>query len=387
MSKMIKIYSEEGRTYAQTPYDKYYIKQVKAIGAKWDGSCWSVSDEQADELIKLVEQTYDCSAAELMASLKSSEELADKLTNAEEIVLPVMHKCGEREYANSSDIAWGLRRAGYDVTAEMVKQIAVDEAGVYDIEINCGNDVEIEIEVELVSGDDVYLLAYEMYSDIKSGGHRMEWDEAVKMLEDAGGSVTFANHTYSLPVAKDGKDEDGRHSMVVTEVTVDTYHQKAVISQEEGKVVDYIYYQFLLDLPKEDGKALYDRAKEVLASYKRVRKSLQKVKLIDRDYPESHHTVYEIECFAKIRGEEEELLMITYEQTADNSERVWIRPDGTLAQYVSYVCNRATGRTTFYRSGAKKSYYGTDDYIRWDEEGNMIYYDDGVDVRINAIRQ
>lgn len=176
-------------------------------------------------------------------------------------------------------------------------------------------------------------------------------------------------------------------SMVVTEVTVDTYHQKAVISQEEGKVVDYIYYQFLLDLPKEDGKALYDRAKEVLASYKRVRKSLQKVKLIDRDYPESHHTVYEIECFAKIRGEEEELLMITYEQTADNSERVWIRPDGTLAQYVSYVCNRATGRTTFYRSGAKKSYYGTDDYIRWDEEGNMIYYDDGVDVRINAIRQ
>lgn len=385
MSKMIKIYSEEGRTYAQTPYDKYYIKQVKAIGAKWDGSCWSVSDEQADELTKLVEQTYDCNAAELMASLKSSEELADKLTNAEEIVLPVMHKCGESEYANSSDIAWGLRRAGYDVTAEMVKQIAVDEAGVYDIEINCGNDVEVEIEVELVSGDDVYLLAYEMYSDIKSGGHRMEWDEAVKMLEDAG-SVTFANHTYSLPVAKEGKDKDGHHSMVVTEVTVDTYRQKAVISQEEGKVVDYIYYPYLLDLPKEDGKALYDRAKEVLASRKLVRKSLQLVKLIDRDYPESHHTVYEIECFAKIRGEEEELLMLTYEQTADNSERVWIRPDGTLAQYVSYVCNRATGRTTFYKSGAKKTYYGTDDYIRWDEDGNMAYCDDGVDVVTNAVR-
>lgn len=384
---MIKIYSEEGRTYAQTPYDKYYIKQVKAIGAKWDGSCWSVSDEQADELIKLVEQTYDCNAAELMASLKSSEELADKLSNAEEIVLPVMHKCGEREFANSSDIAWGLRRAGYDVTAEMVKQIAVDEAGVYDIEINCGNDVEVEIEVELVSGDDVYLLAYEMYSDIKSGGHRMEWDEAVKMLEDAGGSVTFANHTYTLPNAKEGKDKDGHHSMVATEVTVDTYHQKAVISQEEGKVVDYIYYQFLLDLPKEDGKALYDRAKEVFASYKLVRKSLQRVKLIDRDYPESHHTIYVIDGFSKIRGEEDKLLMLTYEQTADNSERVWIRPDGTLAQYVRYVRNRSTGRSTFYKSGAKKAYYSTDDYIRWDEEGNMIYYDDGVDVVTNEVRQ
>lgn len=173
---------------------------------------------------------------------------------------------------------------------------------------------------------------------------------------------------------------------MVTEVIVDTYTQKSVISQEEGKVVDYIYYQFLLDLPKEDGKALYDRAKEVLASRKRVRKSLQRVNLIDRDYPESHHTVYEIECFAKIRGEEEELLMITYEQTADNSERVWIRHDGTLAQYVRYVRNRATGRTTFYKSGTKKTYYGTDDYIRWDEEGNVIYSDDGVDVVTNAVR-
>ena len=193
------------------------------------------------------------------------------------------------------------------------------------------------------------------------------------------------NHKQYNIMSKMIKNDN--RSMVVTEVTVDTYFQKSVISQEEGKVVDYIYYQFLLDLPKEDGKALYDRAKEVLASRKRVRKSLQRVNLIDRDYPESHHTIYEIECFAKIRGEEEELLMLTYEMSADNSERVWIRPDGTLAQYVSYVCNRATGRTTYYKSGAKKAYYGTDDYIRWDEEGNMIYYDDGVDVRINAIRQ
>lgn len=175
---------------------------------------------------------------------------------------------------------------------------------------------------------------------------------------------------------------------MVTEVTVDTYYQKSVISREEGKVVDYIYYQFLLDLPKEDGKALYDRAKEVLAARKRVRKSLQRVKLIDRDYPESHHTIYVIDGFSKIRGEEEEeLLMITYEQSADNSERVWIRPDGTLAQYVRYVRNRSTGRNTFYKSGAKKAYYSTDDYIRWDEEGNMIYYDDGVDVVTNEVRQ
>lgn len=181
--------------------------------------------------------------------------------------------------------------------------------------------------------------------------------------------------------------KDGNRSMVVTSVTVDTYYHKSVISQEEGRVVNYIYYPFLLDLPKEDGKELYDRAKEVLASYKRVRKSLQLVKLIDRDYPESHHTIYTIERFAKIRGEEEELLMLTYEMSADNSERVWIRPDGTLAQYVSYVCNRATGRTTFYKSGAKKAYYGTDDYIRWDEEGNMVYYDDGVDVVTNEVRQ
>lgn len=173
----------------------------------------------------------------------------------------------------------------------------------------------------------------------------------------------------------------------VTEVTVDTYYHKSVISQEGGKVVDYIYYPVLLELPKEDGKALYDRAKEVLASYKRVRKPLQLVKLIDRDYPESHHTIYAIERFAKIRGEEEELLMLTYEMSADNSERVWIRPDGTLAQYVSYVCNRASGRTTFYKSGAKKSYYGTDNYIRWDEEGNMVYYDNGVDVVTNEVRQ
>ena len=174
--------------------------------------------------------------------------------------------------------------------------------------------------------------------------------------------------------------------MVVTSVTVDTYYHKSVISQEEGRVVNYIYYPFLLDLPKEDGKELYDRAKEVLASYKRVRKSLQLVKLIDRDYPESHHTIYEIERFAKIRGEEEELLMLTYEMSADNSERVWIRTDGTLAQYVSYVCNRAAGRTTFYKSGAKKAYYGTDNYIRWDEEGNMVYYDNGVDVVTNEVR-
>lgn len=171
--------------------------------------------------------------------------------------------------------------------------------------------------------------------------------------------------------------------VAVTEVTVDTYYQKSVISQEEGKVVDYIYYPYLLDLPKADGKALYDRAKEALAS----RKPLQRIRLIDRDYPESHHTIYVIEGFSKIRGEEEELLMLTYEQSADNSERVWIRQDGTLAQYVSYVRNRATGRTTFYKSGAKKAYYGTDDYIRWDEEGNMVYYDDGVDVVTNEVRQ
>lgn len=196
------------------------------------------------------------------------------------------------------------------------------------------------------------------------------------------------NHKQYNIMSKMSKDnKENNRSMVVTEVIVDTYYHKSVISQEDGKVVDYIYYPYLLDLPKADGKALYDRAKEVFASYKLVRKSLQRVKLIDRDYPESHHTIYVIEGFFKIRGEEDKLLMLTYEQSADNSERVWIRQDGTLAQYVRYVRNRATGRTTFYKSGAKKAYYGTDDYIRWDEEGNMIYYDDGVDVRVNAIRQ
>lgn len=60
MSKMIKIYSEEGRTYAQTPYDKYYIKQVKEIGGKWDAKdkTWSVPADKEQELRKILLDVY-----------------------------------------------------------------------------------------------------------------------------------------------------------------------------------------------------------------------------------------------------------------------------------------------------------------------------------------
>ena len=171
--------------------------------------------------------------------------------------------------------------------------------------------------------------------------------------------------------------------MVVTEINVDEYREKVVISQEEGKVVDYIYCQFLLDLYKEDGKALYDRAKEVFASYYQVRKPLQRIKLVGNFYPKTHHNIYVIERFGKIRGEEEDLLLLLYDQSTERSERAWIRPDGTLAQFINYRGYAEINRYTFYKSGAIKAYYAANCYILRDEEGNTVYYDDGVDVVTN----
>lgn len=174
--------------------------------------------------------------------------------------------------------------------------------------------------------------------------------------------------------------------MVVTEVNLYEYRGKVVISKENGKVVDYIYCQFLPDLPKWDGKALYDRAKEVFASYYQVRKPLQWIKLVGNYYPQTHHNIYVIERFGKICGEEEDLLLLLYDHSTDMSERAWIRPDGTIAQFVNYRCGTEKDRYTYYKSGAIKAYFSPNCYTRWDEDGNMVYYDDGVDVETNEVR-
>lgn len=60
MSKMIKIYSEEGWTYAQTPYNKTYIKLVKEIGGKWDpaNKVWTVPADKEKELRKVLIDVY-----------------------------------------------------------------------------------------------------------------------------------------------------------------------------------------------------------------------------------------------------------------------------------------------------------------------------------------